>query len=134
NISLGTICNTTWGSDARAVTAKMRDDVIAAYGFNVNRCPFTVFRGERRRRVEIDHLIPRSLGGADTEANLWPECYEPVNRTRVSRPTASHKKDRLETELHRRVCDGGTSAMLKQYRQKIRRNWISLYHEIYGDE
>jgi hypothetical protein len=28
NISLTTICNTVWGSDARAVTGKMKEDVI----------------------------------------------------------------------------------------------------------
>jgi 5-methylcytosine-specific restriction endonuclease McrA len=134
NISLTTICDTKWGSDARAVTSKMKEDVIAAYDFNVNKCPFTVFKGQRQHRVEIDHLIPRSLGGADVEENLWPECYEPVNANKSLQADGAHKKGRLETELHRRVCDGGTTAMLKQYHQAIKRNWISLYHKTYGDE
>ena len=134
NISLATICNTTWGSDARAVTAKMKSDVIANYGFNVNKCPFTMYKGKRLHRLEIDHLVPRSLGGADDEANLWPECYEPVKPNKSDQADGAHKKDRLEIELHRRICDGGTTAMLKQYQQQFKSNWLSLYHKIYGDE
>jgi hypothetical protein len=54
-------------------------------------------------------MRPRSLGGADDEANLWPECYEVVKSSKSQQADGAHKKDRLETELHKRVCDGGTA-------------------------
>jgi hypothetical protein len=46
----------------------------------------------------------------------------------------AHKKDRLEPELHRRVCKAKSAALLKRYQNKIKTNWISLYHEIYGNQ
>jgi hypothetical protein len=78
NLTVKKICNTTWGSDVRSVTTKMKKDVIAAYHFKVTACPLTLLKGKRAHRVEIDHLIPRSIGGADDVRNLWPQCYEPV--------------------------------------------------------
>ena len=43
--------------------------------------------------MEMDHLIPLALGGANTAANLWPE------------PALDYEiKDRLESEMQRRVC------------------------------
>src|SRR5690242_14177230 len=77
DISLRTICRTKWGADERGVTKAMKDNVAEKYMFDVATCPFTKIRGKRVRRYEIDHLIPRSIGGADEEANLWPQCYEP---------------------------------------------------------
>lgn len=78
DLSVKQICRTKWGEDARGVTAAMKQNVIDAYRFDVNQCPLTTFRGKRVRRLEIDHLIPRSIGGADDEKNLWPQCYEQV--------------------------------------------------------
>jgi 5-methylcytosine-specific restriction endonuclease McrA len=128
------ICNTKWGSDARSVTSKMKKDVMAAYHFKVTACPLTVLKGKKVHRVEIDHLVPRSIGGADDVKNLWPECYEPVKKNKSKQADGAHKKDRLETELHRRVCKAKSAALLKQYQNKIKTNWISLYHKIYGNE
>jgi hypothetical protein len=44
------------------------------------------------------------------------------------------KKDRLEVELNKQICKTRSSTLLREYQRKIRTNWISLYHEIYGDE
>jgi hypothetical protein len=126
------ICKTKWGADTRGVTAKMKKDVMAAYKFSIKACPFTLASGERARRVEIDHLIPRSIGGADDVKNLWPQCYEPTNPDKSKQANGAHKKDRLETYLHRKVCEKRAAKLLKQYQTKIRRNWLSLYREIYG--
>jgi Phage integrase, N-terminal SAM-like domain len=133
NLTVKKICNTTWGSDVRSVTTKMKKDVIAAYHFKVTACPLTLLKGKRVHRVEIDHLIPRSIGGADDVRNLWPQCYEPVKEDKSKQADGAHKKDRLETELHRRVCKAKSAGLLKKYQSKIRTNWISLYHEIYGN-
>lgn len=43
--------------------------------------------------MEMDHLVPLAIGGANTAANLWPQ------------PAPDYGiKDRLENELQRRVC------------------------------
>ncbi len=65
DLTLTQICATKWGSDVRAVSESMKQSVMDAYRFRVSTCPFTVRKGKRMHRVEIDHLIPRSIGGAD---------------------------------------------------------------------
>ena len=84
--------------------------------------------------MEIDHLISRELGGADDIKNLWPECYEPVNKNRGKQSDGAHKKDRLENELHKRVCTPRSMTLLRGYQTKMASDWIALYREIYGDE
>lgn len=111
----------------------MKEDVLSWYHFDINWCPFTVVKGKRARRVELDHLIPRSIGGADDERNLWPECYEPVNKEKSLQAFGAHKKDYLKSFVHKDVCSKKSAALLKQYRDKIKTNWIALYKEIYGD-
>jgi 5-methylcytosine-specific restriction endonuclease McrA len=132
DLTLDQICNTKWGTDERFVDDAMKRAVIAAYQFNVNACPLTPYKGKSIHRVEIDHLIPRELGGADDVENLWPECYELVNKSKAKQADGAHKKDQLETKLHNLVCDARSSALLAEYRQKIVSDWISLYAEIYS--
>lgn len=134
NLSMDVICNTKWGTDARYVTSDMKTQVIESYHFDVKACPLTTLKGKKVHRVEIDHLIPRSLGGADDVKNLWPECYEPVNKDKSKQADGAHKKDRVEDELHRRVCAARSTELLKSYQDKIKTDWIALYHEIYGND
>jgi len=91
------ICHTKWGRDRRFVTVAMKKRVFAAYGI-----PWAT-----RGLYEVDHLEPRSLGGADVEANLWPQLW-----------ADAHKKDRIEVRLWRAVC-GGTIT-LKDAQQDMR--------------
>jgi hypothetical protein len=80
----------------------------------------------------MGHLIYRDIGGADDIENLWPQCREPINK---DKSTMAHtKKDRLEIELKRRVCETRSDTFLKEYQRKITENWVDLYHEIYGEE
>jgi hypothetical protein len=92
------ICGTKWGRDRRAVTTTMRHDVFARY-----RIPY-----EKHALYELDHLIPRELGGADDEANLWPEPW-----------ADAHQKDKQENALHVAVCRGTVS--LEAAQQQMRR-------------
>jgi len=131
-LSIGTICRTKWGSDARAVTQAMKDQVVRAYDFDVSVCPYTTYKGHHVRRAEIDHLIARSLGGADDVRNLWPECYEPVNADKSLQANGANKKDRLEKYLHDKVCHPQSPALLKEYQERIAHDWLDLYREIYG--
>lgn len=59
---------------------------------------------------EFDHLIPRSLGGADVEANLWPQLW-----------VYAHRKDALELRLSKLVCNGTIS--LHTARKAITQDW-----------
>ncbi len=95
-ITAETICNTKWATDSRHVTEAMKQAVVDKYQFDVNACPMTLYKGERVHRVEIDHLISRELGGADTLDNLWPQCYEVVKQDKAEQADGAYKKDRLE--------------------------------------
>lgn len=74
---------------------------------------------------EVDHLISLELGGSNDIKNLWPQSY-------VSQPLNAHVKDRLENELHKRVCAGKMS--LEQAQTGIAQNWIELYNEVFGQD
>jgi hypothetical protein len=84
-LSRAAICSTRWGLDRRHVTVAMKKRVAAAYGI----------KWADRRTVEIDHLVPRELGGADSVLNLWAQ---PLAEAKV--------KDHRENELRRAVCAG----------------------------
>lgn len=133
-LSVSKICSIKWGTDARHVTQSMKDEVIAAYNFDVKACPLTKFNGSKVQRVEIDHLISRELGGADSVKNLWPECYEQVEADKSQQDDGAHKKDRLENELHKRLCANPSAALLKRYQKGIATDWIALYQEVFGDD
>lgn len=63
---------------------------------------------------ELDHLIPLELGGAPASvANLWPEPW--------TGPQNAHDKDRVENELHRRVC--AREMALDDAQRRIASNW-----------
>lgn len=103
DLSLQTICTTRWGLDRRAVTVRMKKHVAKAYGL-----PWS-----QRGTVEFDHLIPRSLGGADTVANLWAEpLWE-----------ARHVKDPLEVKLWRMTCAGKIT--LTEAQHAIATDWTA---------
>ena len=101
------VCGTRWGVDRRHVTLSMRKQVFAAYGI-----PWS-----EHAQYEVDHLIPRELGGADVDKNLWPQPWEGAWNARM--------KDRLENRLHRLVCAGELSLTAAQ--QSIRTDWVLAY-------
>jgi hypothetical protein len=69
-----------------------RDDhIMAEYGLPAGPHP----------DFEIDHLVPLGIGGADSDANLWPEP-----RRSVEPRWNAETKDRLEWKLRDLVCSG----------------------------
>lgn len=68
---------------------------IARYVFSLYGVPYA-----EHRQYELDHLIPRCLGGADEVRNLWPQ---PIEEARG--------KDIVETRVCRAVCDAGTMSI-----------------------
>lgn len=76
-------------SERRHVTAAMKRKVFVEYGLKPK---------QKLGAYEIDHFEPICLGGASTMANLWPQAAP-----------AFHRKDKLEDDLCRMVCDGKIS-------------------------
>ncbi|MDE2099243.1 MAG: hypothetical protein KGL39_18460 [Patescibacteria group bacterium] len=74
----------------RDVTESQKKRICEAYG--QKDCP--------GRGYEIDHLVSIELGGANTDANLWPQ---PVDAAGV---IGFHTKDVVENRLHALVCKG----------------------------
>jgi hypothetical protein len=93
-----TICSTIWSRDRRFVTARMKLQVYRSYGM-IGPKDKACVPDAHGRRCEIDHLIPRSLGGADDVKNLWPQPFG-------TKPWNAARKDRLEVRLSKDVCSG----------------------------
>lgn len=88
----------------------MKDAVCLAYGLKPHCYGRTTY--------EIDHLIPRELGGADTMPNLWPQPY--------NAKIGAHEKDHLENLLHKDVCELHTLSLAKA-QSLIASNWYKTY-------
>lgn len=99
-----TVCTTRWGLDQRRVTIGMKKRTAKAYGV----------QWEDRGRYVFDHLVPRSLAGADHELNLWPQSK-----------TEAKRKDRVEIKLSKLVCAGQLPLSVAQ--KAIRTNWRAAY-------
>jgi hypothetical protein len=68
---------------------------VAEYVFRLYGVPY-----KEHPNYELDHLIPRCLGGADEVRNLWPQ---PLAEAKV--------KDAIEAAVCRRVCNDGTETI-----------------------
>jgi hypothetical protein len=105
-----TICKSGWTKSVRpssSITATEKLGSLRAYGETPP------------SRFEYDHLVPLELGGAVNDArNLWPEPDYPARAGFYLNP-----KDRLETSLKRRVCDGRMTLAIAQ--REIASNWVS---------
>jgi hypothetical protein len=71
---------------------------------------------------EIDHLVPLELGGADTMANLWPECSAGYAGWQGA---GFRDKDHFENYLRRQVCSGNLSLSEAQF--EIATDWFRFW-------
>jgi hypothetical protein len=69
---------------------------------------------------EIDHLVPLCLGGADSNANLWPEP-----RGSIEPEFNAEAKDRLEARVCEMVCGGDLD--VREAQQAIAGDWTAAY-------
>jgi hypothetical protein len=109
-----TICVAGWSSRVRppeSVTEPIKRERMRAYSLSV---PLNT--------MELDHLVPISLGGATTVANLWPEPLQG--------PDGAHVKDRLEDRLHALVCD--RQVLLDVAQRAIADDWVAAYRQYVG--
>ena len=108
-----TVCVVGYTKDARHVTPATRKQVFASYGITPS--------GD----YELDHLVSLELGGSNDATNLWPQSYK-------TEPWNARVKDKLENKLHKMVCDGQMT--LKEAQDKISKDWIKSYCEVFNDE
>jgi hypothetical protein len=69
---------------------------------------------------EIDHLIPLGIGGADDDANLWPEP-----RGSIEPEWNAERKDRLEYRLRELVCDGELD--VREAQKAVAEDWTAAF-------
>jgi hypothetical protein len=69
---------------------------------------------------EIDHLIPLGIGGADSDANLWPEP-----RRSIEPQWNAETKDRHEWKLRDLICSGQLDVVEAQ--RIIAEDWVEAY-------
>ena len=94
--------------DYRHVTLKMHEQVWASYGMDWK---------TDHSCCEDDHFIPIELGGANDNANRWPEPW-----------VDAHKKDEVENYLKRQVCKEGLP--LAEAQREISTYWMAVWREI----
>lgn len=110
-----TICNPHWSTKTirppEEYTYRLKRDQFAQYG-DVD---------TKSGDYEEDHLIPLELGGNPTDPkNLWPEPYA------TSIPDGGAKyKDKVESYLRERVCDGAMP--LAEAQHEIATDWYQVY-------
>jgi hypothetical protein len=108
------VCQVGYSATVRKTSDTLKARVYRAYGL-VNQAGLD---------FEIDHLVPLSLGGADTQKNLWPQSY-------LTMPWNAHVKDRLELYLHDQVCTKRTLTLL-QAQRLFQNDWIKAYQVFLG--
>jgi hypothetical protein len=96
------ICHRKTGT-VREVTLGMHKTIFEEYGV-----PYRVHAA-----YEDDHVIPLELGGANSNANRWPQ---PLAQARI--------KDVVENYAHRQVCAGKLD--LTWVQAWIARDWVVL--------
>jgi hypothetical protein len=112
-VTAADVCQPGYASKTRNVPYSVKREVYKRYGIKHHGW------GE----YEVDHLISLELGGSNDVANLWPQAYG-------GQPWNALVKDRLERELHRRVCAGLMT--LAEAQSEIRTDWTACYTKVFG--
>jgi hypothetical protein len=108
-----TVCQPGYARSVRHTSGRLKSEVYRAYGID-----------PRGGHYEVDHLVSLELGGADVRENLWPQSYD-------TQPWNAAVKDRLENDLHARICAG--ILPLVQAQREIAADWIGAYRRYLGD-
>lgn len=114
-----TVCEDGYTKTVRNVTTYTKHQIYAMYGIKEGHY------GE----VEVDHFISLELGGDNDLVNLWAqpyECYLSFNGSNLR--MGAREKDVVETNLHRRICNGEMT--LKQAQDIITTNWVGYYLQL----
>jgi hypothetical protein len=95
------VCTPGYSGRVRNVSTRTKNRVYLNYGI----------RRHKSGAYEVDHLISLELGGSNSIKNLWPE-----------KQPGARSKDKLENQLHNKVCDGTIS--LRTAQKHIVRWWL----------
>lgn len=122
------ICGTTKGSRhstkeiRKLLTQSIKEKVYRQYHLNSHhdgQCNGV------KQFCQVDHLGSLELGGDPADLrNLWVQPFEGLWN--------AHDKDKLENELHKRVCAGTMD--LKDVQVRVTTNWIQLYKDVFKVE
>jgi len=107
------VCTPGYSSSVRSVSTATKKKVYQNYEISYP---------PPSRTYEVDHFIPLELGGSNNILNLWPQPYSGTWNSRV--------KDRLETYLHKLVCQGALT--LADAQDEISSDWIAAYQYYFG--
>lgn len=88
----------------RAKTAALR-----AYGVDL----------ATRATVELDHLVPLSLGGSNAAGNLWPEVSD------IPGAGFRNRKDGVEDRVHAAVCRANSSITITAAQYAMAQDWTT---------
>jgi hypothetical protein len=75
--------------------------------------------------VEIDHLIPLGVGGADDDRNKWPEP-----RRNIEPQWQASEKTRLEWKLRDLICIGQLD--VREAQRAVAEDWMTAYARFVG--
>ena len=76
--------------------------------------------------VEIDHLIPLGVGGADDDRNKWPEP-----RRNIEPQWNAERKDRLEWKLRDLICAGELD--VREAQHMMAEDWVEAYGRFFRE-
>jgi hypothetical protein len=113
--NIGEVCSTS-AHELRHWDRARDDHVMAEYGLP----------GGPHPQYEVDHLIPLCLGGADSDANLWPEprrSIEPVWN--------AERKDELDARMCSLACSGAFDVAEAQ--RMIAEDWTDAFKRFVGE-
>lgn len=111
SVGAETACQSGYSASVRYVPVSLKKTVFAQYGIQYP-VPFGSY--------EVDHLIPLSLGGSNSIANLWPKSAKPF--------PGFYEKNLTGNYLREEVCAGNLALSVAQ--EKIAKDWFLIYRNI----
>jgi hypothetical protein len=119
-ITAADLCPVAHTAKVRNVPEALKRQVYKRYGLKGNHTGYC----KGKAGCEIDHACSLENGGSNDITNLWPE---PFSGTVWN----AHVKDRLENEVHRRMCAGELTP--QQACAALATDWIGTYRKYLGD-
>ncbi|MGO9781635.1 MAG: hypothetical protein ACLPKE_11970 [Streptosporangiaceae bacterium] len=98
-----TVCNIPAHARAPAMPAPEQTAVLTAYGYTT---------AAAQHKYVLDYLVPYDLGGAATQANIWPAAI---------RGTGFYQKTQTDYILRQLVCRRSISLVAAQ--EAVETNW-----------
>lgn len=116
-----TVCENGYTAEVRHVSGSVKHQVYEEYGVP----------SDKHGEYEVDHFISLELGGNNDIKNLWAQPYVVyLNVNGENLRMGAREKDVVETNLHKRICNGEIT--LSQAEVIITTNWVGYYLQLKG--